>query len=131
MAPLESGWYAVHVRPKCERLVADLLAAKAYETFLPLYLEHRHWSDRIKAVELPLIPSYVFCRVTAETVGRIVTTPHVIRIVGAGRLPIAIDAQEIDALQRIDAHRLRAEPWPFLRAGQLVEITDGPLGGVR
>jgi transcription antitermination factor NusG len=131
MAQLESGWYAIHVRPKCERFVANLLAAKQYETFLPLYKERRRWSDRIKAVELPLIPNYVFCGLTGDTIGRVVTTPGVIRIVGAGRTPIAIEAAEMTALQRVDTLRLSAEPWPFLHVGELVELTDGPLSGVR
>ena len=131
MAQLESGWYAVQVRPKCERLVAELLCTKGYDQFLPLYVERRRWSDRIKTLELPLIPQYVFCRATPDAVGRIVTTPRVIRIVGCGRTPVAVDPEEMEALQRIDAHRLRAEPWPFLHPGQSVEIRGGPLDGVR
>jgi len=131
MTSFESGWYAVQVQPKCERFVAELLASKGYERFLPLYVERRRWSDRIKSLEVPLIPHYVFCRIAAESVGRIVTTPRVVRIVGCGRTPVPVDPQEIDTLQRIDACRLSAEPWPFLRVGQTVEIRSGPLNGTR
>jgi transcription antitermination factor NusG len=131
MTLLESGWYAVQVQPKCERFVAELLGAKGYERFVPFYMARRRWSDRTKVLELPLIPHYVFCRITADAIGPIVTTPRVVRIVGCGRTPIPVDQQEIDALQRIDGCRLQAEPWPFLRVGQEVAICGGPLDGVR
>jgi transcription antitermination factor NusG len=128
---LECRWYAVQVRPKSERCTSQFLHAKGYDPFLPLYPCRRRWSDRIKELHLPLIPNYLFCRVTSEAIGAIVTTPGVIRIVGAGRTPIAIDDHEISALQRIDALRLSARPWPFLREGQTVQVTDGPLAGTR
>lgn len=131
MGQLQDGWYAVQVRPKAERFVAHLLDAKGYEPFVPLYQQRKRWSDRVKVLELPLIPNYVFCRATDETFGAIVTTPGVVRIVGAGRTPLPIDADEMDALRRIDGYRLRAEPFPFFRVGQLVEIQDGALRGVR
>jgi len=128
---LECRWYAVQVRPKSERFTSQLLGAKGYEPFFPLYRSRRRWSDRIKELELPLIPNYVFCRVLPDAMGNIVTTPGVVRLVGAGRTPIAVDDREIDALQRIDALRLDARPWPFFHEGQWVEILDGPLAGVR
>jgi transcription antitermination factor NusG len=81
-------------------------------------------------MELPLIPNYLFCRVTPDAMGSIVTTSSVIRIVGAGGTPIAVDDDEISALQRIDALRLDAQPWPFFREGQSVQILDGPLAGI-
>jgi transcription antitermination factor NusG len=121
----------VQVRPKAERFVARLLAGKGYDPFVPLFLERRRWSDRIKVLELPLIPHYVFCQVAAAAMGAIVTTPGVIQIIGAGRTPVPVDAHEIDALRRIDALRLNAKPWPFLREGQTVQICGGPLDGVR
>jgi len=108
-----------------------MLAMKGYETLLPLYVEQRRWSDRIKALHRPLIPNYVFCHVTDDAIGPVVTTPRVVRMVGAGRSPIQVYAHEIEALRRIDANRLRAEPWPFAHIGQTVELRDGPLSGIR
>ena len=131
MARLDDGWYAVQVRPKSECFVADLLGEKGYERFVPLYRHRRRWSDRVKESDQPLIPNYVFCFVTSAAMGPVLTTPGAVRIVGAGRTPLPVDPQEIEALRRIDAMRLNAQPWPFLREGQVVEVTHGALSGLR
>jgi len=126
-----TGWYAIQVRPKSERMVAQVLTGKGYEVFLPLCLLRRRWSDRVTYVEQPVISNYVFCQLSDRAVAPVVTTPGVIRFVGCGRSLYPIAADEMEALQRIDAFRLRAEPWPCLHEGQLVEILDGPLRGIR
>jgi transcription antitermination factor NusG len=127
---LHEGWYALYVRSRAEHVVARMLDEKGYESFLPLYRLKRRWSDRVKALELPLFPNYVFCRVTGHAVGLIVSTPGVIRIVGAGNVPIPVEDAEIDALKKIVNTELPVEPWPFLCAEQNVEICAGPLAGV-
>src|SRR6266446_4384964 len=55
-------WYALHVRTRFEKVVARNLRGKGYEEFLPLYSRTNRWSDRVKEIELPLFPGYVFCR---------------------------------------------------------------------
>jgi len=55
-------WFAVQTRSRYENLVATLLRGKGYELFLPIYKSRRRWSDRIKELELPLFPGYLFCR---------------------------------------------------------------------
>lgn len=127
---LREGWYALHVRPRAERVVSQFLEEKGYEPFLPVYASHRRWSDRVKVVHQPLFPTYLFCRVTGDSIGRIVGTPGVIRLVGAAGTPIQIDDAEIDALKLVVASSLTVEPWPFLSVGQKVTITTGPLAGI-
>lgn len=127
---LANGWYAIQVRPKSERFVAQHLTGKGYETFVPMYVARRKWSDRVKQSEQPLIPNYVFCEMGGDVVAPIVTTPSVIRFVGCGREIYPIEPHEMDALQRVNAHRLGA-PWPGFSEGQSVEIQEGPLTGLR
>jgi transcription antitermination factor NusG len=131
VATLERGWYAAQVRPKSEEYVKHLLGGKGYEPFVPVYERRRRWSDRVVTQTVPLIPNYVFFHVNRESLGFVVTTPRVIRIVGAARAPWPIPAHEIEALRRIAALRLIAQPWPFFREGQVVQIQEGPMSGVR
>jgi hypothetical protein len=44
--------------------------------------------------------------------------------------PCAIAAEEIAAIQRIAGSGNAVEPWPYLQAGQMVRILDGPLFGI-
>jgi transcription antitermination factor NusG len=124
-------WYAIRVRSKFEHVASAVLSGKGYEQFLPLYRSSRQWSDRSKTLDLPLFPGYLFCRFDAEDrLLPILTTPGVISIVGAGRIPVAIPDREIEAIQTIIASGLLPQPWPHLSVGSRVVIERGPLAGI-
>ena len=42
----------------------------------------------------------------------------------------AIPAQEISAIQQLAASSFASMPYPYLRGGERVRITDGPLAGL-
>jgi transcription antitermination factor NusG len=123
-------WFAIHVCAGREFLSAKHLESRGYEVFLPCYREYRRWSDRVKKVERALFAGYLFSRVHADVVGKIVTTPGVVRIVGDGRGPLPVATEEVEAIRRVVDTRLLVEPWPFLHAGQRVRVEFGPLRGL-
>jgi transcription antitermination factor NusG len=84
----------------------------------------------VGAIERPLFENYVFCRITPDAAGPIVTTPGVIRIVGATGQAIPVDDGEIEALSRVMTSGLRVEPWTYLHVGRRVRVESGPLAGV-
>ena len=129
--PSGARWYALHVRNRQERLVADSLRGKGYTGFLPTWRSRRRWSDRVTELDLPLFPGYVFCHFDArDRRVPIVTTPGVIRIVGIGGAPHPVEDTEIEAVRRVVASGISAEPWPYVEAGRPVRIEYGPLAGV-
>src|SRR5215471_12565913 len=123
-------WYAVQLRPRFERQVALQLQAKGYEQHLPLYRSRRRWSDRVKVIELPLFPGYIFCKFDVEKRLPILVIPGVISIVGCGRMPLPIPEAEITAVQRIVNSHMPCGPWPALGVGQRVRVRYGPLQGL-
>ncbi len=120
-------WFAIQVRPRHEFIAAAHLCHKGYEQFLPTYKVKRNWSDRQKEIELPLFPGYIFCRFDAQLRVPIVSTPGVVRVVGA-HMPIA--QGEMEAIQQVMSHGIPAEPCPYLKIGSKVQVTAGPLAGV-
>jgi len=124
-------WFALQVRTKHELGVSDFLRGRGYQPFLPLCRRRKVWSDRIKVVETPLFPGYLFCRVNIQDRLPVLTAPGVMRIVGYNRLPIPVDEAEINAIQTIAGSGLPHQPWPFLHIGDQVEIELGPLKGLR
>src|SRR5262252_6549816 len=84
-------WYALYVRKRFEKVVARNLRGKGYEEFLPLYRRANRWTDRIKEIEFPLFPGYVFCRFNPFDRLPILTIPGVSAIVGFGKNFIAVD----------------------------------------
>jgi transcription termination/antitermination protein NusG len=122
-------WYAVRVKSKFEFVTTGALRDKGFEQFLPSYRSKRQWSDRVKEVELPLFPGYVFCRLDAARPYDVLNSPGVVHIVSAGKTPIAVDHSEVAALQTMCRSGLAVEPWPFVQEGQRVTIERGPLTG--
>ena len=123
-------WYALTVRSRHEKAVADQLQAKALESYLPLYRARRRWSDRVKTIELPLFSRYVFCRFNFETRLKVLSVSSVVSIVGFGGKPCPIPDHEIETIQAIVGSGLPVSPWPFLRIGQRVRVTEGALEGL-
>lgn len=123
-------WYALRVRPRCEKMVASTLLTKGYEGFLPLYRHRSRWSDRIKEVLLPLFPGYLFCRMDINHRLPILVTPGVMQVVGIAKTPYPVDEAEISALQSIVLSSLQVEPRSYLNIGTRVRIELGPLSGV-
>lgn len=123
-------WYALQVRPRFEKAIASTLAGKGFEGFLPLYRHRSRWSDRIKEVQLPLFPGYLFCRFNINNRLPILITPGVIHVVGIGKMPHPVADEEIAALQAIVLSGLQAEPRSYLNVGEKVRIEIGPLAGV-
>lgn len=123
-------WYALQVRPRFEKMVAETLRHKGFEGFLPLYRHRSRWSDRIKEVSLPLFPGYLFCKFDINRRLPILVTPGVMHVVGIGKTPHPVEDSEIEALKTIVLSGLRAEPRSYLNIGQKVRIELGPLAGV-
>src|SRR5438552_18138361 len=109
-------WYALQVRPRFEKVVAAHLKSKGYEEYLPLYTSRRRWSDRVKTIELPLFPGYIFCRFDVQNRLPVLIVPGVTSIVGIGKVPAALAETEISSIQEVVTSGLQCEPWPFLKA---------------
>lgn len=123
-------WYALQVRTQHERGVAEFLRGGGFDWFLPLYKCRKRWSDRVKEVEIPLFPGYLFCRFNAHDRLPILKTPGVIQIVGYNRRPVEIDEAEICDIRTLVGSGMASQPWPYLHVGDRVQIESGPLQGM-
>ena len=128
--PDNLSWYALQIRSKLGSLASATLCGKGYEAYLPSYRCQRRWSDRVKELDRPLFPGYLFCRFDVRNRLPILTTPGVISVVGAGKTPVPVDEEEIEAIRAILRSGLVAQPWPFLQVGSKVYIERGPLTGL-
>jgi transcription antitermination factor NusG len=123
-------WYALQIRSRWEVNTAELLRGKGLETLLPTYTTKRKWSDRLKVVESPLFPGYVFCRFDVHDRLPVLITPGVISVVGRGKTPVAIDDSEILSIQAAIESGIRMEPWPYVEVGERVRIKDDVFDGM-
>jgi transcription antitermination factor NusG len=126
----DSAWWALYTRHQHEKTVADMLTAKGFEVFLPLYESIRRWKDRRKMLSLPLFPCYVFVRGGLNRRLQVVTTPGVHMILTHGESFAVIPEVEIEAIRKTVEGSYRVEPHPYLKVGERVRVIRGTLEGV-
>jgi len=124
------SWFALQIRSRWEGTTAALLRGKGLETLLPTYTTKRKWSDRVKVVESPLFPGYIFCRFDVHNRLPVLITPGVIAVVGRGKTPIAVDDAEILSIQTAIGSGIHMEPWPYVEIGERVRVKDDVLDGM-
>lgn len=126
----DQPWWALYTRHQHEKTVAEMLATKGFDVFLPLYESMRRWKDRKKMLSLPLFPCYVFVRGSLERKLQVVTTPGVHMILYHGEQLAVIPEQEIQAIRTAVDGNFRVEPHPLLKCGDRVRVIRGSLAGV-
>jgi transcription antitermination factor NusG len=126
----DSAWWALYTRHQHEKTVADMLTAKGFEVFLPLYESMRRWKDRKKMLSLPLFPCYVFVRGGLNRRLQVVTTPGVHMILFHGENVAMIPEAEIGVIRKTVEGAYRVEPHPYLKVGERVRVIRGSLEGV-
>lgn len=123
-------WFALQVRTRWEGSTSLLLAGKGYQTLLPTYKANKRWRGRVREVNAPLFPGYVFCQFDVQKRLPVLVTPGVLALVGRGRVPSPVDEVEIANLRTVVSSGLGAEPWPYLEVGQKIRIENDSLHGL-
>lgn len=125
-------WYALHTRPRHEKIVIQRLEERGVTTFLPLISEVRRWSDRNKTVELPLFSCYVFAKFVPHRAERlqVLRVDGVLGLIGDRGEGAPIPEIEISAVRALIEGSLPWSAYPFLEIGQRVRIRSGALDGV-
>jgi transcription antitermination factor NusG len=126
------SWYALHTRPRHEKIVTQRLEHQGVTTFLPLVTEIHRWSDRKKKVEAPLFSCYVFARFAPNRAERlrVLRVEGVFSLVGAQGEGAPIPDDQIDAIRSLVEAGLPWASHPYLKIGQRVRIRSGALDGL-
>lgn len=126
-------WYALYTRSHCEQLVWDQLGAKGFHLFLPRIDVWSQRAGKRHLISVPMFPGYLFLRHAIDKASyiNVCKARGLVRILGErwDRLSVIPDA-EIEAIQTVLNTSLPVMPHPYLREGQRVRITQGPLRGI-
>jgi len=128
----ESEWYALHTRPRHEKLVVQRLLERGVETFLPIVTETHRWSDRKKSVQLPLFSCYVFAKFIPNRTERlqVLRVNGVLGLVGSHGEGASIPDEQIESVRMLVGGTVPWSSHPFLKIGQRVRIRSGALNGM-
>lgn len=124
----ERPWYVIQTRSRFEKKCTDFLTKNGVSVYLPLQKKRSIWSDRIKEVEIPLFPGYLFVQFSENERYSILNTPGIVRFVSFGGKYATVKTKQIEAVQKAITSDLELEVVNiFFEPGQEVLITSGPF----
>lgn len=131
MLSTEPQWIALYTKPRAEKQVDRALKEAGYEAYLPIRHELHTWSDRKKWVDVPLIKSYIFVRITKTQLSKVKETEGVAWVVRLGNEVSTIPDWQIQELKdflaaEMQVHMLTVER---LQIGKRVRVHSGPMTG--
>lgn len=123
------NWYALHVHPNSERLVAMQLLGGSIEAFYPHTVAKS--KDKKRDVDVKFMPGYVFGHFDILEKTPVIAIPQVVSILGWGRHAAPVPDEEIAAVKLIVSFPALAPlPCAYVSAGDRVLVRRGPLAGL-
>jgi len=127
----EARWFAVRTGFRKEKIVHKRLSSKGIVSYLPLYKVIRRYERKVKHLELPLINSYIFVKISKAEYVRVLETEQVHAFVHFNRNLIAIPEAEIDTIHRVLGEDTEiAVLEEGYKKGDQVEVIGGRLTGL-
>ena len=126
---LESDWYAIYTKSNFEKKTYNSLQKADFRSFLPLIKEKRVWSDRLKTVMIPLLPSYVFVNCTTVQIPQLYMISGFVRLVSIEGKPCKLKNVEIELMEKVIHSGLQVQITSNCEVGDKVKIIRGPLKG--
>jgi transcriptional antiterminator NusG len=125
-------WYALHTRSRFEQKVYDGLCGKSLDAFLPKIQVMSRRKDRRKKIFVPMLPGYVFVHseLQADEHLQILKTVGVVRMISFKGRPVPANEDEISSLMILDGTDRTVQNRAFMKKGDRVVITEGPLKGL-
>src|SRR3989344_1992141 len=123
------NWYALYTRSRHEKFIQSELEKRAIESFLPVRILRKKWSDRTVSIEEPLFKSYLFVKADLLNRCAVLKAKGAVRFVAAGSQPIAIDERTIEALKIAVREDVPLDPFPYLKQGDRVYVRSGIFKG--
>ena len=122
-------WFAVHTRPRMDRLAGLNLARQGFATFSPAVVKTVRHARRFRTIQAPLFPGYIFVTLDlARDRWRSVNgTYGVTGMVMSGGLPAQVPPGVVEALMAVSAESGLMRFEHALAAGQKVRILAGPF----
>lgn len=124
-------WYVLKVQSRHEKAVSERLSQK-YEVYIPLYKKKSQWSDRVKIIDTPLFPGYIFIKTDISEKYYILEEKGVISFVEFGRSPAIIHENEITAIRIMleNPQSIKIDDTYSFNEGQKVKVIKGVFSGV-
>ena len=122
------SWNVLHVRPRCEKKMAEFCRIQRLAHYLPLRQETKIYQRRKVTVEKPVFPGYIFVSFDRDGRLELLKTNNIVRILETPDEHRLL--RELDQIQKALAVDSTLGAVAALRKGRRVRITGGPFMGV-
>ena len=127
------AWFAFRTAYKREKRVAQRLGSQGIVCYVPLKTEVRHYVSKRKVVQLPLLNTYIFVRITARDYVTVLSDVDVYEIVRFGDEVGKVSDREISFLKTLlhegADEQYQLEVSESIVKGMRVVVTGGALAG--
>lgn len=125
-----SNWYVVYTFPNCERKIYNELSRRDITAFLPTRKTIRQWHDRVKSIEVPLFPNYVFVQVPHREIWSVLAVNGIVRFVSCNGVPVRVLDKEMDWVKKLTNSSNNITNVNCCVVGERVRVKKGPLMGL-
>lgn len=123
------NWYVLYTKPKQEKKVLSQLNRIGIKTYCPMVKSVRQWSDRLKKVETPLIPSCIFIQSSENNRVQVFQAPGVLRFLFWLGIPAIVKNAEIEILQNWLRGEIDEAKVKNLKQGDTYSVQKGYFKG--
>jgi len=125
-----NNWYVLYTKARHEKFVESQLIKKGVEAFTPKITLPKRWSDRTKIIEEPFFKSYCFAKFSLIDKMKVLVQAGVVNVVHFKEQYIPVPETVINSLKIITENKVKIDPCPYLKIGDLVVVKKGPLKDV-
>lgn len=123
-------WHVLWTRSHCEQLVQEQLTAQGFDLFLPRMETWLRVPGGRRLRTIPMFPGYLFLRHAMDRSSYIEVQKArgLVAVLGeTWDRPAIVPDVEIESIRRVVETHAPVLPYPYLREGERVRITRGPL----
>ncbi len=121
-------WMVLHLKPRCEKKLADLCRLQGLPSYLPLSVVTRVYQRRRVTFEKPLFPGYLFVALRPSERSIVLKSNYVVRMIVPPRQRSML-RQLVQVRRALRVHPTLSQV-RTLRCGEAVRIVAGPLKGL-
>jgi transcriptional antiterminator RfaH len=122
-------WFVIYTKPNFELKVAEGINSLGIHAYCPTYTQIKHYTDRKKKVQKPLLPSYVMVQLAEHDRPKVFAIPGVVRYLFWLGKPAEVREEEIVLLKKNLSGIFDEVRISKLSIGKEYTIPSGPLKG--
>ena len=116
-------WYVLYVKSRQELKVNARLQKAGFHTCCPVRTERRQWSDRVKKLKVPLLPSMILVHLENSQRATVFNVPGVLRFLVWMHAPAVVRDEEVEILEGLNKQEIKDHEILPLAPGDEIDLS--------